>query len=61
MTREQSEAVKNEVNAVVDGEQSGLVQLLEQPMWQAIFASVVTISMFGVVLSGIWTVSAIMN
>lgn len=53
MNHEQSESVQSE--------QSGAVHLLEQPMWQAIFASVVTISLFGVVLSGIWMMDAIVN
>ena len=61
MTHEQSEAVKSEVNAVVEGEASGFVRLLEEPMWQAIFASVTTISLFGVVVSGIWLMDAIVN
>ncbi|MDJ0877524.1 MAG: hypothetical protein QNI86_02875 [Halieaceae bacterium] len=61
MTKQQSESVKNEVNAVVEGEQGGFLRLLEEPMWQAIFASVTTISLFGVVVSGIWLMDAIVN
>ena len=61
MTKQQPESVKNEVNAVVEGEQGGFLRLLEEPMWQAIFASVTTISLFGVVVSGIWLMDAIVN
>lgn len=61
MTNEQSQAVKNEIDAVVPAEQGSFVQRLEDPMWQAIFASVTTISLFGVVLSGIWLMDAIVN
>jgi hypothetical protein len=35
--------------------------MLEEPMWQAIFASVTTISLFGFVVSGIWLMDAIVN
>jgi hypothetical protein len=61
MTQQQSESVKNQINAVVEGEQGGFLRMLEEPMWQAIFASVSTISLFGFVLSGIWMVNAIVN
>ena len=61
MTKQQSESVRNEVNAVVEGEQGGFLRLLEEPMWQAIFASVTTISLFGVVVSGIWLMDVIVN
>ena len=46
MTQQQSEAIKNEVNAVVQDEARGVVRMLENPMWQAIFASVTTISLW---------------
>ncbi len=60
MTHELPSAVNSEVNAdVVEG--SGFFHLLEQPVWQAIFASVTTIGLFGVVLSGIWLMDAIVN
>ena len=61
MTQQQSESIKNEVDAVVNAEGSSFVRMLEEPMWQAIFASVTTISLFGVVLSGIWLMDAIVN
>ena len=61
MTQQQPESVKSEVNAVVQSEQGGIVKLLEEPMWQAIFASVITISLFGVVVSGIWMMDVIVN
>ena len=61
MTKQQPESLRNEVNTIVEAEAGGLVQLLEDPMWQAIFASVGTISMFGVVLSGIWLVNTILG
>ena len=61
MTNEQSQAVKNDIDAVVSAEQGGFLRLLEEPMWQAVFASVTTISLFGVVLSGIWLMDAIVN
>lgn len=61
MTNEQPQAVKNEINTVVQAEQGGFLQMLEDPMWQAVFASVTTISLFGVVLSGIWLMDAIVN
>ena len=61
MTQQQSESIKNEVNAVVQGAEGGFLQMLEDPMWQAVFASVTTISLFGVVLSGIWMVDAILS
>lgn len=61
MTNEQSQAVKSEINAVVPAEQRSFLQMLEDPMWQAVFASVTTISLFGVVLSGIWLMDAIVN
>ena len=61
MTNQQTESVKNEIDAVVEARQGGFVALLEEPMWQAIFASVTTISLFGVVVSGIWLMDAIVN
>lgn len=61
MTRQPSQSVKNDIDAIVGSEQKGLLRKLEDPMWQAIFASVSTISLFGFVLSGIWMVNAIVN
>ena len=61
MTQQQSQTVKNEINAVVETEQGGFVRLLEDPMAQAVFASISTISLFGFVLSGIWLVNTIVN
>ena len=61
MTQQQSEAIKNEVNAVVQGEAGGFLRMLEEPMWQAVFASVTTISLFGFVVTGIWLMDAIVN
>ena len=59
MTQQQSQAIKDEVNKVVQAEQAGgFLHMLEDPMWQAVFASVTTIGMFGFVLSGIWVVNA---
>lgn len=61
MTQQQSETVKNEVTAAIESETSRFVSMLEEPMWQAIFASVTTISLFGFVVSGIWLMDAIVN
>ena len=61
MTQQQSQALKNDINAVTNTQQSGFLRLLEEPMAQAIFASVTTISCFGFVLSGIWLVDSIVN
>ncbi|MEE4191782.1 MAG: hypothetical protein V2I66_09380 [Halieaceae bacterium] len=61
MTQQQSETVKSEVTAAIEGDTSPFVRMLEEPMWQAIFASVTTISLFGFVVSGIWLMDAIVN
>ncbi len=61
MTQQQSQDLKSDVNAVVEGQQSGFLRLLEEPMYQAIFASVTTISLFGFVVSGIWLMDVIVN
>ncbi len=61
MTQQQSAVVKNDVSAAIEGETSRFVRMLEEPMWQAIFASVTTISLFGVVVTGIWLMDAIVN
>ncbi len=61
MTQQQPQSLNSEVNAAVDGGNSGLLGMLENPMWQAIVASVTTISLFGVVVSGIWLMDAIVN
>ncbi len=61
MTQQQSQDLKSDVNAVVEGQQGGFLRLLEEPMYQAIFASVTTISLFGFVVSGIWLMDVIVN
>jgi len=61
MTQQQPETVKDEISAVVEGNKGGVLRLLEEPMWQAVFASVSTISLFGFVVSGIWFVNTILN
>ena len=61
MTEQQSETLKNDVNAIVDAKPSGFVALLEEPMWQAIFASVTTVSLWGFVVGGIAMMDAIVN
>lgn len=61
MTEQQSETLKNDVNAIVEAQPSGLIAKLEDPMWQAIFASVTTISLWGFVIGGIAMMDAIVN
>jgi hypothetical protein len=61
VTKEQSQTIKNEIDAITKAEKNGFLRLLEDPMGQAIFASISTISCFGFVLSGIWLVDAIVN
>ena len=61
MTQQSSESVNNDVTTAVQSEPGGFVRMIEQPVWQAVFASVVTISLFGVLLSGIWMMDAIVN
>ncbi len=61
MTQQQSQDLKSDVNAVVEVQQGGFLRLLEEPMYQAIFASLTTISLFGFVVSGIWLMDVIVN
>ena len=61
MTNQQSAAEKSEINAVIETEDNAFNRLMENPMGQAVFASLSTISLFGFVLSGIWLVNTIVN